>query len=393
VDFDKVKAVATGKNAHDGEIFYRRTLDWTSKQFNDDKTINAVVSDLPVRTVVCECPFKTTNVSVGFIAAVVIVVAIGLQYNIGPEDSFNVEHTLIFTGHCLLVLIACVVGRDKILHTQLWSHFKADRSMNIATDRKYCPLSKFYTETRNRYIVADQPTIGGYPLYNISAIERIVESAASDLHTNNKDAAALSATQSTLCYVKEFLANPNPYLGRSGPTCPFVPKSLQLDSIYLSVVPRVSFAQGLDFLLLEAMEMFKTLEPTSGLKASYKAIILIFPDLLQADIPTMIDATQKRLKPKFVEEGLMLGEFHAHNNATGLHNNHFYPLRTGYPCFAIRFMVPSDIVFLNPIEFPPSTRVKMLTSFINKFSDHTSNYAQIEIARKLLKELEAKNGG
>jgi len=201
--------------------------------------------------------------------------------------------------------------------------------------------------------------------------------------------AELVAAQSTLCYVREFLAKPNPHLGRAGPTCPFVPKSLQLDSIHLCVLSaaQVRRAEDLDPLLLDAIHTFKALEPTSGPKVSFKAMILIFPDMELSEIPEMIDGTQKRLKPNFVEEGLMLGEFHLHNNATGLHNDHFYPLRTPYPCLAIRHMVPSDVVFLNPVEFPAEVRLKMLTTFVSKFGDKASNDAQTEIARKLLRDL------
>lgn len=213
----------------------------------------------------------------------------------------------------------------------------------------------------------------------------------------------LLAAQSTLCYVREFLAKPNPNLGRKGPTCPFVPKSLQLDSIYLAVLPAESLSSSgndvgsdisgcsdvLDCILLQAIQTFKALEPRTGPKASYKAIILIFPDMEPSDIPAMIDGTQKRLKPNFVEEGLMLGEFHLRNNATGLHNPHFYPLRTPYPCLAIRHMVPSDIVFLNPTEFPADVRVKMISTFLAKFGDKASNDQQTEVARALLKELSA----
>mgnify|MGYP005990320385 CR=1 FL=1 len=200
----------------------------------------------------------------------------------------------------------------------------------------------------------------------------------------------LMAAQSTLCYVREFLAKPNPNLGRKGPTCPFVPKSLQLDSIYLGVLSaeETGSAEDLEALLLEAIAVFLALEPRSGPKASYKAIILVFPDMEPEDVSAMIDGTQKRLKPSFVQEGLMLGEFHLRNNATGLHNEYFYPLRTPYPCLAIRHMVPSDIVFLNPAEFAADVRASMIRTFLGKFGDKASNDQQTEVARALLKELE-----
>ena len=36
------------------------------------------------------------------------------------------------------------------------------------------------------------------------------------------------------------------------------------------------------------------------------------------------------------------------NNNSGLRNPNFYPLRTPYPCLAIRHMVSTDIAFMTP---------------------------------------------
>jgi hypothetical protein len=55
-------------------------------------------------------------------------------------------------------------------------------------------------------------------------------------------------------------------------------------------------------------------------------------------IVAMVDAA---LKEDFVAQGLMLGEFHLANNSAGLRNSSFFPLRTPYPCLAIRHMVSS----------------------------------------------------
>jgi hypothetical protein len=202
----------------------------------------------------------------------------------------------------------------------------------------------------------------------------------------------LSAVQSIIRYVREFLAKPNPNLGRKGPVCPFVPTSLKFDCLYFAVMTRedVSDVDELETMMVAAIDTFKNLEPKSGPKATFKAIIFIFPDMEKADIPVMIDALQKKLKPIFVEEGLMLGEFHKGNNATGLRNKSFFPLRTAYPCLAIRHMVPSDIAFLNPVEFPAAVRATMIRTFLRKFGDRSSNDQQTEVARGLLNELSHK---
>ena len=42
--------------------------------------------------------------------------------------------------------------------------------------------------------------------------------------------------QQMACYLRYFLAKPHPHVGRKGPVCPFVPKSLKKNILYLTVV-------------------------------------------------------------------------------------------------------------------------------------------------------------
>lgn len=48
----------------------------------------------------------------------------------------------------------------------------------------------------------------------------------------------LEYLQAATCYVREFLAKPNPHLGRKGPTCPFVPSALKMGTVHLGVVTK-----------------------------------------------------------------------------------------------------------------------------------------------------------
>lgn len=203
----------------------------------------------------------------------------------------------------------------------------------------------------------------------------------------------LQSLESIQCYVREFLAKPNPLLGRKGPTCPFVPKSIKLDTIYLGVVSQqhVPTEADMENVVLAMKERFKLLEPMEGSTAPFKAIILIFPDISLADAPDMIDGLQKKLKPLFVEDGLMLGEFHKFNNASGLRNSSFFPLRTPVPCMAIRHMVPSDIAFLNQSEFPIDVRKAMIERFLETFGDKKNNDDQTKMANDLLESFASED--
>lgn len=209
---------------------------------------------------------------------------------------------------------------------------------------------------------------------------------------------------SIMGYVHNFLGKPNSNIGRKGPTCPFVPGALKSDSIYISIVASkhcTSTEDTMASMILQMMDKFKVMEPMTGPERISKAIIMIFPEISPFDVTRLIDGVQKKLKPKFVEEGLMIGEFHSKNNQSCLRNESFYPLRTPYPCLAIRHMVPSDIVFLytEGDGFPISVRRKMLETFLGRFQKHDNNELnntksdevgskELVMARQLLADLD-----
>lgn len=168
-------------------------------------------------------------------------------------------------------------------------------------------------------------------------------------------------------WTKSFLAKPHPQLGRSGPVCPFLPRALKLEAIRLGVVR----TKGLQLSDIEALvrqyrDEFLVLEPCRGELAMYKAIMLIFPDLEAEADACLVDQIQQRLKPFFVKEGLMIGEFHQWNETPGLHNTHFRPLRSPIPMLAIRFMVESDLPFLDRITDDPQMRAHYLKAYLNR---------------------------
>ncbi len=64
----------------------------------------------------------------------------------------------------------------------------------------------------------------------------------------------------------------------------------------------------------------------------------------------------------------MIGEFHLRNNASGLHNPHFYPLRAPFPSLVIRHMAPTDLVFLKAEMYSPELRIRFLESYIERMA-------------------------
>ena len=200
-------------------------------------------------------------------------------------------------------------------------------------------------------------------------------------HDSNTSPEELKSLLKTCCYLREFLAKPHPLVGRKGPVCPFVPGSLRMNAMYLSVLKNKTTFEEVEKIARSFVNRFHSLEPKTGRKAAYKAVVLVFPDIALSDAHDIIDKVQLKLKPEFVAKGLMIGEFHRNNNACmysncifaystrnlfvfaclgGLRNDNFYPLRTPIPSLAIRCIVPTDLVFLSPSKYDAKLRVEFL---------------------------------
>jgi len=149
-------------------------------------------------------------------------------------------------------------------------------------------------------------------------------------------------------WARQYLIRPHPELGRPGPVCPYAQASLEKRLFLLAVCPD----QGLDSdrirdTVLAYRDWFLETEPISGPDALLKTVLVLFPELPLAEIPKLIDATQEALKPEFVKNRLMIGEFHPlPPEKAGLWNPDFRPLRAPVPMLVIRHMVPTDFVFL-----------------------------------------------
>lgn len=233
----------------------------------------------------------------------------------------------------------------------------------------------------------------------ISSIRMEGKMSASDLESlsspprdvEDVDGTALNEYQATLCYLRQFLAKPHPAVGRTGPVCPFMPKALQLETVKLSVVrthatPRCDVRRRVGELLLDFIPRFQAMEPTVGRQRQYKAMIFIFPDVALQDAIDVIDGAQDDTKAEFVSRGLMVGQFHALNNNSGLRNPDFYPLRTPVPCLAIRHMVPGDLAFMTLDSYTVNLQRKLLHSFLDVFGDE--NLEEVRSAANKLEELE-----
>ncbi|QNE18741.1 hypothetical protein F1D05_13535 [Kribbella qitaiheensis] len=150
-----------------------------------------------------------------------------------------------------------------------------------------------------------------------------------------------------LQWASGYLSNPHEELGRNGPVCPFVSASLRKALFRVAVHPGTPDPDEVAEMVLRYKAWFGSLEPTEGAGAQFKTVLIAFPDLDDEAVGAVIDGVQLRLKPSFVADGLMLGQFHQlPPEAGGLWNPDFRPLHAPVALLAIRHMVRSDLPFL-----------------------------------------------
>jgi len=181
-------------------------------------------------------------------------------------------------------------------------------------------------------------------------------------------------------YVQQFLCCPHPLLGRPGSVCPFVPKAIQLDSVYFSLL-RGKEEKEITRKCMGLKDRFQTLEPSTGPLSMFKALIIILPSVSGK----FVDSLQHSMKEEFVKNALMIGEFHSENNTPALNNSTFFPLRTVIPCLAIRHMVPGDLQFMTMQNYSTKLKVSLLQAFISHYS--TRNQDATAKAQVLLSQL------
>ena len=158
----------------------------------------------------------------------------------------------------------------------------------------------------------------------------------------------LGALRTVADWIETFVARPNKDLGRAGPVCPFVPGALERRTLWLapeqiagqSATDLVQLINGYKKLLLRA-------QPVEGDDTSYKAIVVVFTDVSADRAKETMDGVQiqqlKRLS--YVEDGVVMGEFHARNEGSAIRNPSFQPFKAPAPFLLMRHAVISDWMF------------------------------------------------
>ena len=145
-------------------------------------------------------------------------------------------------------------------------------------------------------------------------------------------------------WIKEFLCSPHPSLGRVGSVCPFTREAINKDTIYFSLEKYFYLDKEIEIKKISSqIKLFKALKVNNH--EDYKVIINAYPYLDKSEY-IKIELIQNELKPLFVEENLMIGQFYPGCKEKGLWNDNFFPLDSPISLLAIRNMAITDIAFL-----------------------------------------------
>ncbi|MFE4481986.1 MULTISPECIES: DUF6875 domain-containing protein [Streptomycetaceae] len=173
-------------------------------------------------------------------------------------------------------------------------------------------------------------------------------------HIDAGRAAASPEAAETLAWARAFLTTAHPDLGRSGPVCPYTQPSLRRGLFHIAVAdtsPGASPGGDLPALVAELRAHYDALLADLAEESDREllTVLLVLPQLDRED-STVLDELQRKAKDEFVEQGLMIGQFHPVCEEPGLWNHSFRPLRAPVPLLAVRKLLVFDLPFLTGDE-------------------------------------------
>ena len=192
----------------------------------------------------------------------------------------------------------------------------------------------------------------------------------------------------TVDWCEHFLGRPSSLVGRTGNVCPFVPEAMMRGSLKFSVIQLKNRGEAamseIEEIVIAFREHFLANEKAQGKIDIFGSWVMIYPGVAAEEASQVIDVPQRKLKPTFVKEGLMLGEFHPISLSPGLRNQAFRPLRSPIPLLVIRHMVESDIDFLSRPFDPAPIRIQSLRAYLQFLGSSLSMASQVK-AKEALK--------
>lgn len=176
----------------------------------------------------------------------------------------------------------------------------------------------------------------------LSPFRTIREIAESDAAGPGHD-----AVSSMACFVSRRLVSRDPDLGRTGPVCPFARRGVASGGIRIADCTAGPDAEGcIAGIMDEVRSEFIAWGESSGIDPMLRAFVVTFSALDGEADCAMIERVQKRLKPEFVDCGLMIGQFYPGCEEGGIRNPQFRPLDAPVISLAVRYMALADAPFM-----------------------------------------------
>lgn len=181
------------------------------------------------------------------------------------------------------------------------------------------------------------------------ALREIERSMCLSTEIDSVPDAPLRATfEAGLGWIRRFIMQPHPDLGRRGPVCPFAQSAHEAGAMHLCTldVGEMSFDVFID-VMMHLRYFFDTVARNMSGRSDLLALC-IFPRNLRAEsYYKFIDCAHSMLKPFYMSAGLMLGEFHPLSAVCGAHSERIHPMRSDVPIFVIRWIALHDILFID----------------------------------------------
>jgi hypothetical protein len=153
-----------------------------------------------------------------------------------------------------------------------------------------------------------------------------------------------------LQWLDEYISRPHHQLGREGAICPFVAPAIDRNTLSMVFHYEVTGEEDLIRAILNCyIPVFMDYPPTDESTRVYKTLVIVFPNIPEQHT-TVLDRVHTQVKTEFVQNGLMVGQFHQHCPEPSARNPFFLVSIAPIPVVAIRHMAIHDILFLGENE-------------------------------------------
>ncbi|MDQ6435729.1 hypothetical protein RB623_16855 [Mesorhizobium sp. LHD-90] len=180
-------------------------------------------------------------------------------------------------------------------------------------------------------------------------LDKVMEPAVGTPLLTMTEARALEPGNGALAmlrgWVETYLMSSHPDLGRAGAVCPFTKQAAKLDLVRLAICEAGPKDEEAAFAVIR--KGFADLEkiPCKPSLKIFRTVIVGFPNCGTPEGIDMLQRVQRRHKLYSLARFRMIGFMHAENDAPGLWNPEFRPLRAPLPVLAIRHLVEQDAPF------------------------------------------------